>query len=408
VLNLLAVFPLATNAYYAGMLGWFSLLMPMAWPGTLLGLLWYLVHTFFAFFFPTRWDIDWPTGGFYIHGSIAGVVTSALGHNIGSFSFISSQVAVGALVPGTRDTVTAEGVLIHETGHALSNAALGPWFGLANAIENVLRSFAGVTTRNTYGEMIAESHMRSSAATARPWVDCWAPYVGPSAAGVANVPPAGAVVGPVPPTGLPGGTIPVPLGSPLTGFHIPAGVATTFASAAITDPDGYLLAAVAPPAGAATAFLWELTPNAQIAINSPTLATVTVTAGSGGDSPVLSLRVTDGVEGGRVALIFSVVEARPNGPYTGIVSQPVALTAAGTTAGTAGVLPSLAGAGTPALILSWSVTSQVAGSTPNLVSPTTESPTFTADFAGQYQVTLTVRTTTNATHSVTTTIDLTP
>jgi hypothetical protein len=179
VLNFLAVFPLVTNAFYQGVLGWFSLAMPMAWPGCALGLVWYIVNALFAFFFPTRVYMDWPTGGFVMEGSITGVLSVGLGYNIGSFSFITPRVAPGTLLPGSPD-VTSEGVLIHETGHALNNAALGPWFGVSNVLQNTLGTIVGQGTRGTYGEMLAESHARGSNTSGRMWVDFWAPYIGPS------------------------------------------------------------------------------------------------------------------------------------------------------------------------------------------------------------------------------------
>jgi hypothetical protein len=397
VLNFLAVFPLATNPFFEGFLGWFSLAMPMAWPGHLLGLFWYLINAFFALFFPTRFDMDWPTGGFVLEGSITAVLPSALGYNSGCFSFITPRVARRALLPGGFD-ITSEGTLIHETGHALNNAAFGPWFGLANAVENGIRVALGQSTRRTYGEMIAESHSRSSTA---PWVNCWAPYVGPSGATASNAPPAGNVVLPEPL-----GTVSLPVFQ--TVFALPSGTTITMDASGVSDPDNYLLGSVSPPAGAPLVLFWDLAPNPIVALSATTVPTVTATTAIGGDAPLLTFRASDGVEGNSLALLIVVVEARPNGPYAGRVNQPVALTATGSTAGSQGGLPSATAAGAPVLTLVWTVTQSVVGSTPVLDDPAAESPTFTADVAGQYQVTLTVTETTGVSHSATAAIDITP
>jgi hypothetical protein len=238
-----------------------------------------------------------------------------------------------------------------------------------------------------------------------PWVTFWAPYVGPSAAGSANLPPAGQI-------NLTPGALNFPLTDfplPRLGQGIPSGQTFSADATGVTDPDGYALASIPPFAGApGVVFQWDLAANGFVSLDAAAGATVNITATAGGDAPDLRVTASDGVDGRGAAIAFSVVEARPNGPYAGLVNQPVTLDASGSTAGTLGKLPSDAAPGDPVLDLVWDVTGRPAGSNPVLANPRGEDATFTSDAAGRYDLTLRVtETVSGVSHSATTSLDLT-
>jgi len=93
--------------------------------------------------------------------STGGVITNflfslspipATGFNLGNFTFLT--LAPGGALAAVQSPFGAAGLSAHETGHTLTVAAFGGFFGWINAVDE------GILGRTTaaYGEIIPESH----------------------------------------------------------------------------------------------------------------------------------------------------------------------------------------------------------------------------------------------------------
>ncbi len=158
---------IAQNSVYKGILGWSSWLMPMSWIATGAGLVFFTINIIFAIGSQDwraarieKLTIDWKTGSIVMVG---GTVRNDSAFNMGNFVFINPN-SVGhynedptqnyAQRDYKMDQGLYEGILAHETGHTLSIAAFGSFFGIADFFgENVFGS-----GRHDYGEEIAESN----------------------------------------------------------------------------------------------------------------------------------------------------------------------------------------------------------------------------------------------------------
>ncbi|MCE2999188.1 MAG: hypothetical protein ACK59Y_02915 [Betaproteobacteria bacterium] len=359
----------AGNRTYNAFLGWSSVLSPMSWPVTLVGAtlaVWSLIMSGLGF--PLRVTMEWWTLTLVFHGTVPAFFPTA--YNLGNFSFITVEFRAQSPSPALANTgfafTTADGVTFHETGHTLSVGAFGPAFHYIGALdENV---FGG--GENAYAEIIAESQQRDAD---RPFLSIWTPPVGPIAG------PAGANTRPT--VAAPWPAV-IPPAVAAVGQMIPLD-----ASTGVADPDGYPLAAINPGGTPPLGFLWliQAPPGSLAALANDAADPNIFVPDLGGDYTWRAL-LTDGLNGNARQAILSVVQARANGPYAGAPNAAIPLSAAGSTAGSAGALPSVAAAGAPVLTLAWTVT--LGGAIATLNNPTSESPTFTAP-VGNYEVTLT-------------------
>jgi hypothetical protein len=359
----------AGNRTYDAFLGWSSVLSPMSWPVTLVGAAFAVWCLFvWALGLPMRWIPEWWTLTHIFHGAVPAFFPT--GYSLGNFAFITAEFRAQSPSPALANTgfafTTADGVVFHETGHTLSLGAFGSAFHWIGALDELVFGL------NAYAEIIAESQQRDAV---RPFLPMWTPPVGPIAgAAGANTPPTTTPAWPA--------VIPPPVAA--AGQIIPLD-----ASTGVLDPDGYPLAAINPGGTPPLGFLWLIQPppGSLAALANDAGDPNTFVPDRGGDYTWTAVH-TDGLNGNLIPVtLLSVVEALANGPYTGAPNQPITLSAAGSTAGTAGALPSVAIAGAPVLTLAWTVTVGGAGAT--LDDPTSESPTFTAP-AGVYELTLTV------------------
>jgi len=164
----LAVFPpVSASAFYQGVLGWLSWLMPMSHLATAVGLLLFLLNLPFAIAAalaagapsPVRFDVltaTLETTG----GALIGLTGFAGGFNLGNFTFVTPGPPPGSRTPfngaGPGGAIIG-GLSSHETGHTLNVAVFSGVVTWINAIdENVLP-----LRRNSlaYGELAAESHL---------------------------------------------------------------------------------------------------------------------------------------------------------------------------------------------------------------------------------------------------------
>lgn len=154
---LLAVIPgiAANRTVYQPLLGLAGWMLPLNYVMLPLGIVLFVVNLPSALAGgpgAVRFDVrtmSFETTGGTVVGLLFGLAPPATaGFNLGNFTFIRPGVASGAF---TGTTLAA-----HETGHTVTNAAFGGFFGLCNAVdENIAPLMRGPAA---YGEMLPESH----------------------------------------------------------------------------------------------------------------------------------------------------------------------------------------------------------------------------------------------------------
>lgn len=166
VVGLLALIPAVSRSFgYQAVLGWTSWLLPMSYLVTLLGILLFIVNlivTLLATGALPGIRLDLTTGTIETAGgtvvvSLFGITGGAFcGFNLGNFTFINFPACATTpflappVAPGTG------GVSTHETGHTLTIAAFGGFFGWINAYDETLPPLRRLTL--AYGEVMPESH----------------------------------------------------------------------------------------------------------------------------------------------------------------------------------------------------------------------------------------------------------
>ena len=163
IIGLLATIPpvAANRGVFQPILGFFSWLMPMMWVVMPFGVVLFSLNLPLALAqsggAALRFDFSTFTietsGGALLNG-IIGLSPGTGGFNLGNFTFLRCPVGTAPAVVQTG--FGAAGISAHETGHTLTVAALGGFFGWINAVdENIppLRRRAAA-----YGEIIPESH----------------------------------------------------------------------------------------------------------------------------------------------------------------------------------------------------------------------------------------------------------
>jgi hypothetical protein len=414
LINALAAVPaLGAAPWFAAVLGWASWAMPMSWPSTALGLLFFVIDVGFALF-GVRFSphFEWWTGTVILHGGVFYIGRN--GYNLGNFSFFhpdfsNTQPWFSAdTTPPLLNSGTVQGLTFHETGHTLTVAACGSVFHLIGGfIDQSL--FTGAFALN---EQLAEGHLHSPV---DPWIDWWRPQIAPLGGGVADRSPDTANNVILAPTV-------VALGTTITLDRTDTAVVPQPA----TDPDSYPQGSVNPGVVPSVDFLWTIgqQPAGSVAsLATPGAASVSLTPDVGGDY-VIRLHYTDGVIGTagiapqigplspganfivpNPAAFFesdpvSVVEARIGGGVSTTPNVGVQLSSTGSTAGTVTIIAFF-----------WEVIGGPAGSTATIAPPDAPNPTFTADTVGVYIIRLTVTVNVNlvdTTHSTTGTVEVRP
>ncbi len=174
LINALAAVPaLAGAPWFAAVLGWASWAMPMSWPATALGLLFFVINAAaIAFGVPFNPHFEWWTGTVILHGGV--LYTGRNGYNLGNFSFFHPDFSdtqpwfSADTTPPLLNAGTVQGLTFHETGHTLNVAACGSVFHFfGGLIDQPLLTGAFALT-----EQLAEGHLHSPV---DPWVDWWRP-----------------------------------------------------------------------------------------------------------------------------------------------------------------------------------------------------------------------------------------
>lgn len=151
-----AIAPIARRRSFQAVLGWTSWLMPFSYLATAPGILLFLVNLPFAL---ARYGgravrFDAGTGTIETTGGIVGVTGFRGGFNLGTFTFLCPSPERGLAI---QSPFGSPGLSAHESGHALSLAALGGLFHWINAVDENVPPLA--RKRFAYGELIAESHI---------------------------------------------------------------------------------------------------------------------------------------------------------------------------------------------------------------------------------------------------------
>ncbi|OAI49897.1 hypothetical protein AYO43_00550 [Nitrospira sp. SCGC AG-212-E16] len=157
--------PVAANrVIYQPLLGLLSWGLPMTWLVMPLGVMLFILNLPLAFaqsgFAALRFDFftfTFETSGGALVNFLFGLspLPSASGFNLGNFTFLS-------LAPGSAPSTvqspsfSVPGLSAHETGHTLTVAAFGGFFGWINAVDENIAPLARGTS--AYGEIIPESH----------------------------------------------------------------------------------------------------------------------------------------------------------------------------------------------------------------------------------------------------------
>jgi hypothetical protein len=358
---------ICANRSYAAVLGWSSWIGAGSTLVNLIGLLFFVISIVASWFGSRlRLTFEWWTGSWIIHGGPLHITPIPTAYTLGNFLLVDPRLNATSPVflPGVNaqgqrfDFVlggTALGFTFHETGHTLNVAAFGSWFHLIGAIEENIPpgSISG------YSELLPEGHQRIST---RPWIRLWAPPLGP-VGGDSNRPPLRGT-----PTVNGAGA-----GGGAASVVIPAASTATLAGASATDQDTFPLGVVAPGVTPALGTLWVITARpsgSAAAVAAEFAADTTANFDIGGDY-LLILAVTDGIElvGGDLLRTptssptqlplpalgtqldeFGMVEARITGPSQVAVGGSITLSAASSTAGSAG---QVGGGAAPALLLAW-------------------------------------------------------
>ena len=155
--NLLTASRLTRRPRFRQVLGWAGWLLPLSWPATALGLGAFALNVM-AFSSVRRIVLDRATGTVILVGGWLWWPGFSGGFNLGQFAFV---------------TPNALGLVAHETGHTLNNAAFGSLFHFIGAADELLVPLL-IPARGwavAYAERLAESHQphTGQAPTVRLW-----------------------------------------------------------------------------------------------------------------------------------------------------------------------------------------------------------------------------------------------
>lgn len=172
---LAAVPPVAANrTVFQPILGLVSWVMPMTWVVMPVGVLLFVLNLPFVLAGPGLAGLRFDRLTATIETSGGALLTflfglspmPASGFNLGNFTFLN--LPAGAAPAVIQSPFGAAGLSSHETGHTITVAALGGFFGWINAIdENVPPLTRGAAA---YGEIIPEGHFGG---TGRSFLPMW-------------------------------------------------------------------------------------------------------------------------------------------------------------------------------------------------------------------------------------------
>jgi hypothetical protein len=288
--NFLCVFEGLTNAFaFEAVVAWSAWFLPMNWLYQLLGLIFFIVCSALSLLGMSFTSLGaWWPGTVARHGfpfGFGGAFT------LGNFTIVSPDILRSSprFVGASASPDTALGIISHEVGHTLTNAAFGNFFGVIFWVHERIWSFFGMGGM-TYGEMICEGVRRShgipAAPAANPWLPMWAPPVTLPAGGGNSIPTAEfRVDGSVAANG--------------DRFSGASGTAVTLEIVGATDDDSYPMGNVSPGGTPSVGFAWNLTPPTPIStavIAAPNSATTQFTPDVTGDY-IIDAIVSDGAEG---------------------------------------------------------------------------------------------------------------
>ena len=288
--NFLCVFEALTNAFaFEAVVAWSAWFLPMNWIYQLLGLILYIFCSILAFLGMSFTSLGaWWPGTVARHGFLFGFGGA---FTLGNFTIVSPDIlrASPRFVGASASPDTALGIISHEVGHTLTNAAFGNFFGVIFWVHERIWSIFGMGGM-TYGEMICEgvrrSHGIAAAPTANPWLPMWAPPVTLPAPDGGNT--------------IPTAEFRVDGNVAANGDTFPGavGTAVTLEMAAATDVDSYPMGNVSPGGTPTVGFAWNLTPPAgsSAVIAAPNSATTQFTPDVTGDYTIDAI-VSDGSEG---------------------------------------------------------------------------------------------------------------
>jgi hypothetical protein len=397
-INALAAVPqLASAPRFAAILGWSSWAMPMSWPMTGLGVVFFFANMFAipAGVLYRPW-CEWWTGTVILHGGW--IYAGRNGFNLGNFSFFHPDFADSSpwFDPGQGlvSPHSVQALAFHETGHTLNVAACGSLFHVIGFFDqNVL------TGAFAYAEQLSEGHLHDLAG---PWVDWWRPQI----AAIGSAPNV------LPTTTNPAIVAPavIALGGSITLDRTDAAIVPL----PPTDGDSYPQGSINPGVIPSIGFLWTVgsaPPGSTATLATPTATTTTLTPDIGG-TYVVRLHYSDGLNGSP-ATITSTGPLSP-APIVAPVTPPIdsdAITVVeartiAVLSGPANTNIALSSAGSVGLDFLWVISEQPAGSTATIDQPAQQSPNFRADTAGSYVVTLTVSFA-GVSHQATTRVDVT-
>jgi hypothetical protein len=163
LVTLLAVIlPLSRSFAFQVILGWISWALPMSYLVTPLGILLFMVNLLVTLVATgglpgLRFDVTTATletAGGTVVAFLTGLTGfTAGGFNLGNFTFLGPAATPTAFIPVPP---AVGGLSTHETGHTLTIAALGGFYGWINSVDENIPPPGRLTLAN--GEMVPESH----------------------------------------------------------------------------------------------------------------------------------------------------------------------------------------------------------------------------------------------------------
>ncbi len=147
---LAVVAAISLSRVYQTFVGWFGILMPYSWLATGVGLLLFIITLPIALgqSGAAALRFDFTTATVELSINLSAISGFSGGFSLGNFTFLMPG-------PAMQTPFNAPGLSSHETGHTLNTAVLGGAFLWVNAIDENLPGRIG---RNSWGEMLAESH----------------------------------------------------------------------------------------------------------------------------------------------------------------------------------------------------------------------------------------------------------
>lgn len=253
VLLLAAISAIRRLSAFQVVLGYMSLVLPMSWPITLLGLLFFVINLIASAAVPiVGYRADWTSGTLYMRGGLLSFNQYA--YNMGNIGFIHSTLtddpdSPEPPGPATNNGTTLTRNIFHESGHTLILPLFGYPFHLIGAIHQNAFPTTLLGGHFAYSELLAESLRRAADRS-------WMPFFGM----LRNVPPTA-----------------VPAAAEIT---VPVNTSVTLDPTPSEDPD-------ATP-GLGLTFLWTRRPDTPAVAGVPERIVQALSVGTPAPTPVAS------------------------------------------------------------------------------------------------------------------------